>query len=53
MEAKSAITGDFYIKLRKEYTKSAKPIVYEFAFSEQPKAKKFRILMNKFVEIMK
>jgi hypothetical protein len=44
---------DFYMKLRKEYEKAAKPFIYEFSFSEQPKHKKFRILLGKFVEILK
>lgn len=40
---------DFYTKLRKEYEKSPKPFTYEFSFSEQPKHKKFRILLGRFV----
>lgn len=45
---------EFYIKLRKEYEKASKPFTYEFSLiSEQPKHKKFRIILNKFVEILK
>ena len=43
----------FYLKLKGEYEKGAKPYIYEFSFSEQPMHKKFRLILKKFIDVLK
>lgn len=43
----------FYNRARKEY-EANRPLNYEFSLTkEDPKSRKFRILLNKFVEVFK
>lgn len=45
---------DFYIRAKKEYENAAKPFTYELnIYSTQPKPKKFMIIINKFIDILK
>lgn len=45
---------DFYAKAKKEYESSAKPMTYEFHLSSnQPKPRKFQLMISKFVDIFK
>jgi hypothetical protein len=55
-EIKSSVNKqlDFYLRAKKEYENAAKPFTYELnIYSTQPKPKKFMIIINKFIDILK